>query len=213
MTEITKESDRAAAIRAKLDQVSTANVSDAWNRHPSLHGIRALIPGSRACGQAVTVRTCPGDYQKPVAAIDVCKAGEVLVFDAGNSYPAIWGELATHCAMYKGIAGLIVWGAIRDTTDITAAGFPAFSSLVCADAGEPDGLGAINVPITIAGQTVHPGDWVLADDDGVMVIPDAQVEEIAEAALAVFKKETGMRLQIDAGASLAEVNYHLSQAQ
>jgi regulator of RNase E activity RraA len=58
---------------------------------------------------------------------------------------------------------------------------------------------------------VHPGDWVLADDDGVMVIPDAQVEEIAEAALAVFKKETGMRLQIDAGASLAEVNYHLSQ--
>ena len=67
------------------------------------------------------------------------------------------------------------------------------------------------MPITIAGQTVHPGDWVLADDDGVMVIPDAQVEEIAEAALAVFKKETGMRLQIDAGASLAEVNYHLSQ--
>lgn len=211
MVEIKRETDRAAVIRAALEQVSTANVSDAWDRHASLHGIRALIPGSHMCGPAVTVRTCPGDYQKPVEAIDVCQPGDVLVFDAANSYPAIWGELATHCAMFKRVAGLVIWGASRDTADITAAGFAAFSSLVCADAGEPRGLGEINVPITIAGQTVYPDDWVIGDDDGVMVLPKAQAEEIAKAALAVFERETGMRQQIDAGKSLAEVNYHMAQ--
>jgi 3-hexulose-6-phosphate synthase/6-phospho-3-hexuloisomerase len=211
MSENSGATDRSAVICAKLEQVSTANVSDAWGRHPSLHGIRALIPGSRICGPAVTVRTYPGDFQKPVEAIDVCQPGDVLVFDAANSYPAIWGELATHSAMFKRVAGLVIWGAIRDTTDITEAGFAAFSSLVCADAGEPRGLGEINVPITIAGQTIYPGDWVIGDDDGVMVLPKAQAEEIAVAALAVFERETSVRQQIDAGKSLAEVVYLLKQ--
>jgi len=211
MSENSGATDRSAVIRATLERVSAANVSDAWGKHPSLHGIRALIPGSHICGPAVTVRTYPGDYQKPVEAIDVCQAGDVLVCDAANSYPAIWGELATHCAMFKRIAGLVVWGAIRDTPDITEAGFAAFSSLVCADAGEPRGLGEINGRITIAGQTIDPGDWVIGDDDGVVVLPKAQAEEIAVAALAVFERETGMRKQIDAGKSLAEVNYHMAQ--
>jgi 3-hexulose-6-phosphate synthase/6-phospho-3-hexuloisomerase len=194
-------------VRAVLEQVSTANISDAWHRQPSLPGIRSLLPGARMCGPAVTVRTYPGDWAKPVEAIDDCRAGDVLVIDAADSTPAIWGELATHSAIVKGLAGLVVWGAIRDTPEIARLKFPAFSSLVSANAGEPKGFGEINVPITIAGQVVHPGDWIVGDDDGVMVLPKAQAVELANRAMDVLEKENRLRGEIDAGKTLSEVAY------
>ena len=194
-------------VRAVLEQVSTANISDAWHRQPSLPRIRPLLPGAHMCGPAVTVRTYPGDWAKPVEAIDVCKAGDVLVIDAADSAPAIWGELATHSAIVKGLAGLVVWGAIRDTPEIARLRFPAFSSLVSSNAGEPKGFGEINVPITIAGQIVQPGDWVVGDDDGVMVLPKAQAVELANRAMDVLERENRLRGEIEAGKTLSEVAY------
>ncbi|HQH21354.1 MAG TPA: orotidine 5'-phosphate decarboxylase [Thermoleophilia bacterium] len=196
-----------ADLRAVLEQVSTANVSDAWHRQPSLPGIRPLLPGAHMCGPAVTCRTYAGDWAKPVEAIDVCAPGDVLVVDACDATPAMWGELATHSAMVKGLAGLVVWGAIRDTPEIARLGFPAFSSKVCANAGEPKGFGEINVPITVAGQTVRPGDWIVGDDDGVMVLPREQAVELANRAMDVLEKENRLRGEIDAGKTLAEVAY------
>jgi 3-hexulose-6-phosphate synthase/6-phospho-3-hexuloisomerase len=196
-----------ADIRTVLEQVSTANISDAWHRQPSLHGIRPLLPGAHMCGPAVTVRTCPGDWAKPVEAIDECQPGDVLVIDAFNSSPAIWGELATHSAKVKGLAGLVVWGAIRDTPEIARLGFPAFSSLVSANAGEPKGFGEINVPLRIAGQIIEPGDWVVGDDDGVIVLPRTQAVELANRAMDVLEKENRMRGEIDEGKTLADVAY------
>ncbi len=196
-----------ADIRTILEQVSTANVSDAWHRQPSLPGIRPLLPGAHLCGPAVTVRTYAGDWAKPVEAIDLCQPGDVLVVDACDAAPAMWGELATHSAMVKGIAGLVVWGAIRDTPEIARLGFPAFSSKVCANAGEPKGFGEIGVPIVIAGQTVKPGDWIVGDDDGVMVLPKEQAVELANRAMDVLEKENRLRGEIDGGKTLAEVAY------
>jgi 3-hexulose-6-phosphate synthase/6-phospho-3-hexuloisomerase len=194
-------------IRTILEQVSTANVSDAWHRQPSLPGIKPLLPGAHMCGPAVTVRTYAGDWAKPVEAIDLCRQGDVLVIDACDATPAMWGELATHSAMAKGLAGLVAWGAIRDTPEIARLGFPAFSSKVCANAGEPKGFGEIGVPIAIAGQAVRPGDWIVGDDDGVMVLPKEQAVELANRAMDVLEKENRMRGEIDAGKTLAEVAY------
>ena len=194
-------------IRTVLEQVSTANLSDAWHRQPSLPGIKPLLPGAHMCGPAVTVRTYAGDWAKPVEAIDLCAPGDVLVVDACDATPAMWGELATHSAMVKGLAGLVVWGAIRDTPEIARLGFPAFSSKVCAHAGEPKGFGEIGVPIVIAGQTVRPGDWIVGDDDGVMVLPREQAVELANRAMDVLEKENRLRGEIDAGRTLAEVAY------
>jgi 3-hexulose-6-phosphate synthase/6-phospho-3-hexuloisomerase len=194
-------------IRTVLEQVSTANLSDAWHRQPSLPGIKPLLPGAHMCGPAVTVRTYAGDWAKPVEAIDVCQPGDVLVVDACDATPAMWGELATHSAMVKGLAGLVVWGAIRDTPEIARLGFAAFSSKICAHAGEPKGFGEIGVPIVIAGQTVRPGDWIVGDDDGVMVLPREQAVELANRAMDVLEKENRLRGEIDAGRTLAEVAY------
>jgi len=197
----------AESVRDVLEQVSTANISDAWHRYPSLPGIRPIVPGLRCCGPAVTVRTYPGDWAKPVEAIDACRPGDVLVIDAADTAPAIWGELATHSAIVKGVAGLVVWGAVRDTPEIIRLRFPAFSSLVSANAGEPKGFGEINVAITIAGQTVEPGDWIVGDDDGVIVLPRRQAVELANRAMDVLEKENRLRAEIESGRTLSEVAY------
>jgi len=189
----------ADRVREVLRVVSTANVSDAGHRMAPLPGIRPLSPGMRLVGRAVTVRTYPGDWSKPVQAIDVAGPGEVIVVDAGGVGPAVWGELATHSAMQKGVAGVVVDGAIRDTAEIRALAFPAFSRLVQPNAGEPRGLGEINVPIQIQGVLVEPGDWIVGDDDGVMVVPQARAVELANYAMDCLERENRIRQEITGG--------------
>jgi 1-hydroxy-2-methyl-2-(E)-butenyl 4-diphosphate synthase len=101
-------------------------------------------------GPAVTVRTVPGDWAKTVEAIDLASPGDVIVVDAGGRGPAVWGELATLSAIQKKLSGCVVDGAVRDAAEIRKTRFPVFSTLILSNAGEPKGLGEINVPITIA---------------------------------------------------------------
>ena len=144
-------------IRRVLEMVSAANLSDALHRGGVLEGLRPLAPGMRLVGRALTVRTYPGDWAKPVEAIDLAQPGDVLVVDAGGVGPAIWGELATHSAIQRGLNGVVIDGAIRDSGDIVKLGFPAFSRLVMPNAGEPKGFGEIGVPIRIGNQKIEPG--------------------------------------------------------
>ena len=192
---------RTTADRVKeiFMQVSTANISDGSHRRPCCEGIRPLRPGYKLAGRAVTVRTYPGDWSKPVQAIDMAQPGDVLVVDVGGVGPAIWGELATHSALQRRIAGIVVDGAIRDTCDIRNMEFPAFSRLVMSHAGEPKGLGEINVPVTVGGQLVEPGDWVVGDDDGVMIVPQARAAEMANYAMDCLERENRIRQEIDGG--------------
>ena len=194
-------------IREILEKISAANLSDALHRGGVLENIRPLSRGTRLVGRAVTVRTYPGDWSKPVQAIDLAEPGDVIVIDAGGVGPALWGELATHSAIQKGVAGVVIDGAIRDSDDIIDLKFPAFSKLVMPNAGEPKGFGEVQVPVTIAGKKVEPGDWLLGDGDGVVVLPRSIAVEYANRGMDVLEKENRIREEIKEGSTLSQVAY------
>ena len=194
-----------ADIRSVLEKVSAANLSDALHRGGALEGLRPVAPGCRMVGAAITVRTYPGDWAKPVEAIDVAEAGQVLVVDAGGVPPAVWGELATHSAKNRGLAGVVIDGAVRDTGDIRELGFPVFARHRTPHAGEPKGFGEIGVPVTVGGVRVSPGDWLLGDDDGVVSVPKERAVEFANRAMDVLERENRIRAEIEAGSTLAKV--------
>ena len=129
----------------------------------------------------------------------------MLVIDAGGVGPAIWGELATNSAIQRGLNGVVIDGAIRDSGDIIKLKFPAFTRLVMPNAGEPKGFGEIGVPVRIGNQRVETGDWLLGDDDGVTVLPQKLAVEYANRAMDVLEKENRIRAEIKEGRTLAEV--------
>jgi 3-hexulose-6-phosphate synthase/6-phospho-3-hexuloisomerase len=196
-------------LRDTLMRVSTANVSDAMHRTGDIPGLRPVAPGLKVVGPALTVRSYAGDWAKPVEAIDHAEPGDVIVIDAGGIPPAVWGELATNSAIQRGVAGVIIFGGARDTGDIAALRFPLFCSVVTPTAGEPKGFGEIGAPIRISGVRVSPGDWIIADDDGVCVIPRDKAVEYANRAMDVLERENRLRTEIQAGSTLSQVGYLL----
>ncbi len=192
-------------IRSILMQVTTPNVSDAMHRARGMEGIRPIVRGKKIVGRAVTVHTMDGDWAKTVEAIDVAGKGDVIVIKCSGDTSAVWGELATRSCMNKGIEGVIIDGAVRDVDDIVKLGFPVFAKKIVPNAGEPKGFGEINVKIFCGGVEVNPGDWIIADDNGVMVIPKSRAYEIARRALEVKKHEDRIRAEIEEGKTLAEI--------
>lgn len=195
----------AGNIADILMQSSTSNLSDAMHHKPCLQGVFPRTPGLRMVGQAQTVRSCPGDWNKVVQGIDATPAGGVLVVDCGGVTPAVFGELAAHSAKGRGLAGVVIHGAIRDSDVATRIGLPIFSTSVCSHAGEPKGFGEIGTEITINGQAVRPGDWIFGDDDGVMVLPKEQAVEYANRSIDVMEAEQRLAAEIFAGKTLSEV--------
>jgi 3-hexulose-6-phosphate synthase/6-phospho-3-hexuloisomerase len=195
------------SIREVLSRVSTANLSDALHRGGVLAGIYPITPGARMCGPAVTVRTAPGDWSKPIQALDEAREGDIVVIEAGGVGPALWGELATYSALQRKLAGVVIDGAIRDTPEIRRLGFPAFARYIMPNAGEPRGYGEIGVPIKVAGVAVRPGDWVLGDDDGVCVVPREKAAEYANRAQGVLEQENRIREEIQRGSTLGAVTH------
>jgi len=193
-------------IKEILMKVSTPNVSDAMHRAKAMEGIYPLVRGKKVVGKAVTVSTMDGDWAKPVEAINVAKEGEVIVIKCSGDTTAVWGELATRSCINRKIAGVIIDGAVRDVDDIRSLGFPVFARREVPNAGEPKGFGEINVRIFCGGIEVNPGDWIIADDNGVMVIPKQRAYEIARRALEVKKAEDRIRGEIEEkGRTLADV--------
>ncbi len=195
------------SIRDTLLKVSASNLSDALNHQPGIRGIEFRLKGRhlRMVGQATTVKTVAGDWNKVVQAIDIAGKNGVVVADCGGTPPAVWGELATLSAKKVGLAGAVINGAIRDTDVALELGMPLFSACVSPDAGDPKGHGEINCDITIGGQTIHPGDWIVGDDDGIMVLPKGKALEYANRALDVLEAENRLRSEIEAGSTLSAV--------
>ncbi|HOL21549.1 MAG TPA: bifunctional hexulose-6-phosphate synthase/ribonuclease regulator, partial [bacterium] len=187
-------------------RVSTANISDALHRSGWLKDIFSVCEGDiKMAGKAITVRTYPGDWAKPVEAIDMAEEGDIIVIDAGGAGPAVWGELATNSSVIKKIGGVVIYGGVRDVEEIRRMKLPVFAKLICPEAGEPKGFGEINVPVRIGGYIVRPGDWIVGDSDGVVIVPAEKAVEIANRAMDVLERENRIRKEIKDGGTLSSV--------
>jgi 3-hexulose-6-phosphate synthase/6-phospho-3-hexuloisomerase len=192
-------------IVSLLRSGSSSNISDAMHRKGAMRGIHPLIPGKKIVGKAITVQTFAGDWAKPVEAIDLAGPGDVLVIYNGSNSIAPWGGLATLSCKIRGIEGVVVDGAVRDLQEIRPMDYPLFSSDVVPNAGDPKGMGEINSEIVCGGQTVRPGDYIVGDDSGVVVIPKERAYEIARRAKEVEKTENRLFEEISRGKTLSQV--------
>lgn len=162
--------------------------------------MRPIAEGQRLCGPAITAWNFPGDNLAIHAALNVAKAGDVLVFTNGGGHQgALWGDVACGFAVKKGVAGAVVHGAVRDVDAIREMGFPVWSTHISIEHPEKRGPVAVNVPIVFDGVLVEPGDIIAADTDGVLVIPRALLKVAVEGAERRAATEVGIRARIAAG--------------
>lgn len=203
-TDLFKKYDVSELTHAFL-RVSTPNISDAMHKQGALQGIRPITTGFHMAGRALTIRTMDGDWAKPIEAIDKAEKGSVLVVDVNQGKTAVWGELATWSAKLKGLAGVVIDGAVRDYDDLLKIQFPVFSRYIVPNAGEPKGFGEIGAEIICGNQTIRTGDWIIGDDSGVVVVPQEIAQEIANRALDVKEQENRIREEIKNGGSLGSV--------
>jgi 3-hexulose-6-phosphate synthase/6-phospho-3-hexuloisomerase len=192
-------------IRKALMEVSAPNVADALHKKGAMIGLRPVRSGMKCVGPAFTCRTIDGDWAKTVEAIEKASPGDVIVIDAGSRHISPWGELATWSCKMKGISGVILDGAARDIDDIMKMDVPVFCRYLAPNAGEPKGFGELQVDIECGGVEVRPGDWIIADDSGIVVIPRDRAVEIANRALDVKERESRIREEIQRGSTLSEV--------
>jgi len=188
-----------------LREVSTPNISDAMHRKGAMKDVLPINPGTKIVGSAITVQTFEGDWAKSVEAIDLAGPENVIVIYNGSNYISCWGGLATLSSKMKGIGGVVIDGAVRDVDEIRDIGYPIFASAITPNAGEPKGMGEINAEITCGGQFVKPGDFIVGDDCGVVVIPRERAYEIARRAKEVEKTESRLYEEIKRGKTLSQV--------
>jgi 4-hydroxy-4-methyl-2-oxoglutarate aldolase len=168
--------------------------------------MRPLDIKMRVAGPAVTAFNYPGDNLMMHQALYLAEKGQVLVMANGGGHQgALWGELAGHYAQHKGVAGLVADAAVRDSAQLVEIGFPTWSSAIHASHPEKRGPGAVNVPVVVGGVIVNPGDIVVGDADGVLVIPPEHLAHAVAGAQERKAKEDGVRAKLAAGATLYEI--------
>ena len=184
-----------------LAAMVTAHLSDNMNR--LVAGGAALRPmhkDGKLCGPALTVKVAPGDNLMVHKAIDIAAAGDVIVVDAGGVLTcAIIGDIMSSLAEKRGVAGFVIYGAIRDAAEIGTRRFPVYACGVTHRGPYKNGPGEINVPIALDGMVVHPGDIIVGDADGVVAVPLAHAEEVLALAQAQLAKETAILKAIASG--------------
>ncbi|AZU62044.1 RraA family protein [Neobacillus mesonae] len=171
--------------------IPTTCISDAMDGLNNLHpAIKPLKEEYKVVGRAFTVKIPVGDNLAVLKAIRNAKPGDVLVVDAkGDQYRAIAGDFVVGMMQTLGIVGLVVDGVIRDLAGIKELNFPVFSKGTAVAASGKAGFGEINVPVSCGGMTVHPGDLIIGDVDGVVVVPQAIEQEILTKALEKLNKD------------------------
>ncbi len=179
---------------------AAANVGDAMGRFHFMDPGIVSRTGLPVCGVAVTVSARPGDNLMVHKALEIASPGDVVVVSTnGNTTSAVFGELMGTTAVRAGVAGIVVDGAIRDVEALEALGLPAYSRAVTPGGCDKDGPGEINVPVACGNTVVMPGDLVVGDDDGVVVVPREDAAVVLEQVGALEASERRRIAAIEAG--------------
>lgn len=187
--------------------LASSQVGDAMNREQVMAAaIKPVAPRMRLRGQARTVNAMAGDNGIIHAAIPLVQRGEILVVNGlGVEDVAIWGEVMTRAALQQGIGGIVIDGAVRDVAELRESGFPVFCRAAVPRGPHKGFGGTIDGPTACGGVSVSPGDLVIGDDDGVAVVPLAQVETVLAAAKAAQEREWAWFEEIAKGKTTREL--------
>ena len=190
----------AGTIQA-LGGQGVATVHEAQGRTGLMRpNMRPVYASARVAGSAVTVCCAPGDNMMIHAAIEVCQAGDVLVVTTtSESTDGMFGELLAVSARVHGVVGLVIDAGVRDTADIASMDFPVWSKAVSAQGTVKATPGWVNVPVVCAGAAVRPGDVVIGDGDGVVVVPREAAGEVARMGQERLDREARTRQRLRSG--------------
>jgi 4-hydroxy-4-methyl-2-oxoglutarate aldolase len=196
-----------AEIIKAFAKIPTATISDAMGRCGAMSSdMKPVFPGARVCGSALTVRVYANDNLMVHLALKEARPGDILVVDSsGFSECALWGELMSLSASCRDLGGTVIDGGVRDKDSIAELGYPVFSRTIIPVGTHKSNQGSIGKPISCDGVPIFPGDIIVGDSDGVVVMPLDQASVVFEKAKAILGREDQMRKRIEKGELIFDI--------